>query len=83
MNTESEPNVSQFLSTASQVANQHCGLDLAHQVWQLHKDYAKGLEASRRKIFPAARPCDDYPHMRRASYKVLKSLLCSSVPPDP
>ena len=83
MNTESEPNVSQFLSTATQVANQHCGLDLAHQVWQLHKDYAKGLEASRRKIFPAARPCDDYPHMRRASYKVLQSLLCSSVPPDP
>ena len=57
------------------VAGRCCNLDLKTQVWQLHKDYAKGLEASRRKVFPNARPCDDYPHMRRASYSTLKEKM--------
>ena len=77
VNAESEANVSCVFNSACQLAEQHCKLDLKSQVWQVHKDYAKGIEASRKKVFPAARPCDDYPHMRRASYKVLQKHLSS------
>ena len=41
----------------------------------MHKDFAKGLEASRKQVFPSARPCADYAHMRRASYKKLRQLM--------
>ena len=75
VNSESEPNMTQVFTEACNLAEKECGLDLRAQVWQLHKDYAKGIEASRRKVFPHARPCDDYAHMRRASYKVLQKYL--------
>ncbi|CAE7527740.1 unnamed protein product, partial [Symbiodinium pilosum] len=75
VNSEAEANVTQFFSTACEIASQCCKLDLKTQVWQVHKDFAKGIEAARRKVFPFARPCDDYPHMRRASYNVLKQKM--------
>ena len=75
VNTEAEPNVTQFLTDACDITGRCCNLDLKAQVWQLQKDYAKGLEASRRKVFPNARPCDDFPHMRRASYSTLKEKM--------
>ncbi|CAE7236065.1 RPL15 [Symbiodinium sp. CCMP2592] len=83
MNTEKEANISQFLRTLENVASKCCGLDLSYQVWQVHKDYAKGIEASRINVFPCARPCDDYPHMRRASHSVLASLLSPKIPSEP
>ena len=75
VNSESEANMTQIFTEACNLAERYCGLDLRAQVWQVHKDYAKGIEASRRKVFPYARPCDDYVHMRRASYKVLQKYL--------
>jgi len=75
VNSETEENVAQFFTAACEIAAQCCSLDLKTQVWQVHKDYAKGIEAARRKVFPSARPCDDYPHMRRASYSVLKQKM--------
>ena len=74
-NSESELNMAQVFTEACDLAAKECGLDLPAQVWQLHKDHAKGIEASRRNVFPYARPCDDYAHMRRASYKVLQKYL--------
>lgn len=35
----------------------------------VHKDDARGIKAAR------TRPCDDHPHMRRASYSQLQKLL--------
>ena len=90
VNSETEENVAQFFTAACEIAAQCCRLDLKTQVWQVHKDYyAKGIEAARRKVFPSARPCDDYPHRRRASYSVLKQkmgvrasvFLCVRQPP--
>ncbi|CAE7307073.1 unnamed protein product, partial [Symbiodinium sp. CCMP2456] len=75
VNSETEENVAQFFTAACEIAAQCCSLDLKTQVWQVHKDYAKGIEAAWRKVFPSARPCDDYPHMRRASYSVLKQKM--------
>ena len=75
VNSEAEENVTQFFTAACEIASQQCKLDLKTQVWQVHKDYAKGIEAARRNVFPSARPCDDYPHMRRASYSVLKQKM--------
>ena len=75
VNSEAEENVAQFFTAACEIGAQCCRLDLKSQVWQVHKDYAKGIEAARRKVFPSARPCDDYPHMRRASYSVLKQKM--------
>ena len=76
-NSESELNITCLFNQACDLAASCCKLDLRNQVWQVHKDYAKGIEASRKKVFPAARPCDDYPHMRRASYKVLQKHLAA------
>ena len=75
VDTESEGNMTQIFTEACELAERHCGLDLRAQVWQVHKDYAKGIEASRRKVFPYARPCDDYAHMRRATYKGMQKYL--------
>ena len=72
VSAESEDNARQTFETACTLAEQACNLDLKQQVLQLHKDYAKGLEAARKKVFPNSRPCDDYPHMRRASYSALQ-----------
>ena len=69
---ESEENISQVFESACTLGEKCCGLDLEAQVIKVHKDYAKGIEASRRKIFPNSRPCDDYAHMRRASYPSLQ-----------
>ncbi|CAJ1405087.1 unnamed protein product, partial [Effrenium voratum] len=75
VDTESEASMTQIFTEACELAERHCGLDLRAQVWQVHKDYAKGIEASRRKVFPYARPCDDYAHMRRATYKGMQKYL--------
>ena len=33
---------------------------------QAHADFSDAIEAARRRVFPAARPARDYPHMMRA-----------------
>ena len=75
VSTEREENLTQIFETACVLAEKHCNVDLRRQVLQVHKDYAKGIEASRKKVFPHARRCDDYLHMRRAAYKTLEKLF--------
>ena len=75
VNSESEENMTQTFETACSLGEKECGLDLRTQVLQVHKDYAKGIEASRIKVFPYSRPCDDYPHMRRAAHSSLQKLF--------
>ena len=52
-------NMMHTFEVACSLASDHCGLDLRHQVLQAHKGYARGIEASRMKVFPHARRCDD------------------------
>ena len=75
VHTESEANMTHIFEVATQIGEQYCRLDLALQVVQVHKDYAKGIEASRKKVFRNARPCDDFAHMRRAAYSSLKGFF--------
>ena len=75
VNTESEENILHVLNTAHDLGQKYCDLDLRNQVLQVHKDFAKVIEAARRKAFPASRPCHNYAHMRRASYNQLKLLF--------
>ncbi|OLQ10440.1 hypothetical protein AK812_SmicGene5828 [Symbiodinium microadriaticum] len=70
---ESADNMVQIFETATGLAEKDAGLNLRKQVVQVHKDYAKGMDPARRRVFPWARPCDDYAHMHRASYKTLES----------
>lgn len=46
-------------------------------VKQVHKDFCPGLEAARRAVFPASRPCDDFFHL--AQKRVEISVRCSEV----
>ena len=50
---------------------------LADSVVQVHKDFAPGFEAARRKHFPKSRPCDDYFHLRQ-KHKALESRLSTT-----
>ena len=83
MNSESAENMTFFFQEACALAEQQTGVDLRHQVWQVHKDYAAGIEKARITVFPNARPCDDFAHMRRASYKKLASMLNAQVASRP
>ena len=75
VNSESEANLTHIFEVATQVGTQYCKLNLPLQVVQVHKDYAKGIEASRKKVFRNARPCDDFAHMRRAAYSSLRAFF--------
>lgn len=72
VSSESDKNMTQVFETARNISAEHCGLDMEHQVLQVHKDYAPGAEAARKKVFPSSRRCDDYPHMRRAAHSALQ-----------
>lgn len=61
VNTESAENVSHLFTVATETAKICCKLALKAQVIQIHKDFSKGIEKSRKDCFPAARPCDDFP----------------------
>ena len=73
--SESFRNMTAFFQAAIDLADKECGLDLRNHVIQVHKDFSKGLEAARTKAFPLSRPCDDYAHMRRATFKVFETLM--------
>ena len=75
VDSESAENMSHLFTTGIAIAKANCKLDLETQVIQIHKDYSKGIEKSRKECFGNARPCDDFPHMRRASYKKLEQYM--------
>ena len=75
MDVESKHNMLHCFNMAIQLAREHCDLDLRAQVRQVHKDFAKGINAARREAFPHSRPCDDYAHMVRAAGSRLQALL--------
>ncbi|CAK9005086.1 Uncharacterized protein SCF082_LOCUS8446, partial [Durusdinium trenchii] len=58
-NSYTVANMTHIFEVAKQIGEQYCRLDLALQVVQVHKDYAKGIEASRKKVFRNARRKQD------------------------
>lgn len=75
VDSESAANMKRIFESACKLATEHAGVDLRKQVWQVHKDFALGMEKARMEVFPRSRPLNDFPHMRRASYPCLKSFL--------
>ena len=68
-------NMKALFELAVKTGEEEWGLNLKQQVLQLRKDYAKRIAAARKAVLHRSRPCEDYAHMRRATYKVLESFL--------
>ena len=66
MDAESTDNFVRFFQLLCDTAQAEFGVSLPSQVLQMHSDFSDSIEAARRKVFPKARPCRDYPHMMRA-----------------
>ena len=68
MRSESSPHVKLLLSTLARIFNSVHGKDhaeFATRAVQLHKDFAKSLEAGRRAHMPRSRPVGDWAHFAR------------------
>ena len=46
---------------------------LAERVFQVHKDFAPGIEKARQQIFPRSRPCNDFFHLAQ-KHKALEKI---------
>jgi hypothetical protein len=76
---ESDPNYTQICETVCTVwaEERPDAPPLPDVVFQFAKDHAPGLEAARRKVFPRARPVDDYFHVRNKQKEI--SCRCNHV----
>jgi hypothetical protein len=63
----------------------HSGIGLKRWLIQIHKDYAKGIEAARRHVFPSVRSVEDYFHMLQRVMNTLPTKLTKqkTVPEPP
>ena len=75
VDSKSAENMQRIFESACSLAHEHAGLDLRKQVWQVHKDYAWGHWEGTHSGVPQVAPVKVIPHMRRASYLCLRSLL--------
>ena len=64
IDTESEDNLAAIFEDAGKVCQSIAGIDLPRWLIQVPKDYAKGIESARRRVFPHIRAVEDYFHMR-------------------
>ena len=83
LDTESHENVADVFRTACSLAHRFGGVDLEKQVCQVHKDFAKGIAKAKKLVFPAARTCDDYPHLARAAHSTMTKLLSGTAVAPP
>ncbi len=79
---ESTPNMVDIFRTACELAKELHGIELQKQVLQVHKDWAKGILAAKREVFAGARVCEDYAHLRRASYSTLQKHVATAAGPN-
>eukprot|EP00438_Fugacium_kawagutii_P024089 Skav218388 [mRNA] locus=scaffold3482:8652:12922:- [translate_table: standard] len=56
VDSESAANMKRIFEAACSLATEHARVDLRKQVWQLHKDFALGIEKARMEAFPKSRP---------------------------
>ncbi len=84
-NTEQEENFSQLFAGAEQLWQQMRPAmpPLRDCVRQLHKDYAPGIEAARRRSFPCSRPVNDFYHVvekhKKLEAKLVKTHMAKGV----
>ena len=67
MHSETAENYRRLFLATAQIWREMRPADppLAEVLRQVHKDFAPGSERARQDVFPNARPCDDFVHLRR------------------
>ena len=65
VSTEHTDNIEDALNDAKSLCSTEAGIDLSHWLIQMHKDYAKGIEAARKKVYANVRAVEDYFHMKQ------------------
>jgi len=74
IDTESEENLKAFFEDAVTLCR-NSSIDLKRWLIQVHKDYAKGIEAARSHVFPSVRSVEDYFHMLQCVMNTLHTKL--------
>lgn len=64
---ESASNIANVFKLLCDLAESTYDVKLRGRVLQVHKDFALGIEAARKDVFPASRSCNDFPHLMRAA----------------
>ena len=72
---ESTENIADALEDTAKLCAQIAQIDLKQWLMQMHKDYAKGIEAARKKKFPNVRALEDFFHMIEKVQNTLQKKL--------
>ena len=75
IDTESEENITAAFEDAITLCQANGGVDLRAWLIQIHKDYAKGIEAARKRVFKSVRAVEDYFHMLQRVQNTLPTKL--------
>ena len=73
VHTEREDNVTACFEDLRWLCQQVGGFDLTAQLLHVHADFAPGIAAARRNVFPGVRLIGDYFHYKKALFKKLPS----------
>ena len=73
VHTEREDNVTACFQDLCWLCQDVAGFDLKAQILHVHADYAPGIAAARRNVFPGVRLIGDYFHYKKALFKTLPS----------
>ncbi|CAE6945734.1 RPL15 [Symbiodinium natans] len=73
VNSEGEENLVACFEDLVWLCQEAAGFDLQRNIVQVQADFAPGIAAARRKVFPAARFLGDYFHYKKAVRKSLPS----------
>lgn len=83
VHTESTPTLTHFFQDAIWRCKEYGGFELKDQLIQLHKDYARGIEAARHAVFPNVRALDDDFHLMQNVGPTLDQKCVNVVPAKP
>eukprot|EP00973_Karenia_brevis_P016223 2220982-Karenia_brevis.AAC.2 len=75
IDTESAENLTAAFEDACAICQKYGAFELSKHVIQIHKDYALGIEAARRKVFNTVRAVEDYFHMQQRIQQTLPQKL--------
>ncbi|CAE7609269.1 unnamed protein product, partial [Symbiodinium sp. CCMP2592] len=73
VHTEREDNVTACFEDLCWLCQEVAGFDLKAQILHVHADYAPGIAAAQRNVFPGVRLIGDYFYYKKALFKTLPS----------
>ena len=83
VNSESEENLTAVFEDLCWLCKEIANFDLKSQLVQVHADYAPGIAAARRAVFPGARLVGDYFHYKQALARNLPRKFAQSAKKAP